>query len=170
MGYTHIYTGNGKGKTTCSLGLALRACGCGKKVYIGQYLKKGDYSEIKAIENFLPNITVEQFGTGEFVMGKPSEADLQGAIKACNTIKEKITSGEYDLVILDEINCAVDLGLVSEEFQLNIIDIMHEKTELVMTGRGAKPSIIEKADLVSEIKEVKHYYNDGVDARKGIEF
>jgi len=167
-GYVQVYTGNGKGKTTASLGLAVRAAGAGLNVYIIQFLKKGDYSEIKALSKF-DNITIEQYGLGKFVKGKPSDDDIAagkaGYLKLCDILHNK----KHDVVIAEEANVAVMCNLFSEEALLELIEMKSENTELVITGRGATDKIIEKADLVTEMKEVKHYYKQGVTARVGIE-
>lgn len=167
-GYVQVYTGNGKGKTTASLGLALRAAGAGLSVFIVQFLKKGDYSEIKALEAF-DNITIEQYGLGKFVKGQPSDEDKaagrQGYLKLCEVLKQN----KHDLVIAEEGNVAVNCNLISEEDLLALIDMKPDNVELVITGRGAGRKLIEKADLVTEMKEIKHYYQKGVAARVGIE-
>ncbi len=167
-GYVQVYTGNGKGKTTASLGLALRAAGAGLNVYIIQFLKKGDYSEIKALSRF-DNITIEQYGLGRFVKGKPSDEDIAagkaGYLKLCDILK----NGDHDVVIAEEANVAVMCNLFSEKELLALIEMKPEHTELVITGRGATENTIEKADLVTEMKEIKHYYKQGVTARVGIE-
>ena len=167
-GYVQIYTGNGKGKTTASIGLAIRAAGAGLKVYIIQFLKKGDYSEIKALSRF-GNIIVEQYGLGNFVKGKPSDEDIAagaaGYLKLCELLKEN----NHDVVIAEEANVAVMCNLISEKELLALIDMKPENVELVMTGRGATAAVMEKADLVTEMKEIKHYYKKGVTARVGIE-
>lgn len=167
-GYVQVYTGNGKGKTTASLGLAIRAAGAGLKVYIVQFLKKGNYSEIKALSKF-NNITVEQYGLGKFVKGKPSDDDIAagkaGYLKLCEILQNK----KHDVVIAEEANVAVMCNLFSETQLLALIEMKPANTELVITGRGATPKIIEKADLVTEMKEIKHYYKQGVTARVGIE-
>ena len=154
-GYTHVYTGEGKGKTTCALGLALRAAGAGKRVFIGQFLKSDEYSEIKALRGFLPMITVEQYG-------KNVSSGYEKAMSA-------LLSGGYDVVILDEINTAVGKGLLSEQEETALIDAKPKETELILTGRYAAESVIEKADLVTEMRPVKHYFEKGVRARAGIE-
>jgi cob(I)alamin adenosyltransferase len=168
-GYTQVYTGNGKGKTTAALGLAIRAAGAGLKVFIAQFIKMGEYSEIKALKRFKDLITVEQFGSGRFIKGKPSASDLEAARKGVEKIKAAFTSGQHNVVIMEEANVAAGLGVLSVE---DILEIMVEKpkdVELVITGRGADSRIIEKADLVTEMKEVKHYFQKGVKARIGIE-
>ncbi len=167
-GFVQVYTGNGKGKTTASLGLAIRAAGAGLNVYIVQFLKKGDYSEIKALSKF-NNITIEQYGLGKFVKGKPSDDDIAagraGYLKLCKILQ----NNKHDVVIAEEANVAVMCNLFSETELLALIEMKPVNTELVITGRGATPKIIEKADLVTEMKEVKHYYKEGVTARVGIE-
>lgn len=165
-----IYTGNGKGKTTAALGLALRASGAGLKVYIAQFIKgKNYYSELKALNN-LKNITLEQFGKGCFITGKPNKEDVEIARKGLERIKKIIAEKAYDMVILDEINVAVKVGLLSRK---EIIEVMKRNTarcELILTGRHAHPSFLRLAHLVSEIKERKHYYRQGKKARRGIEY
>jgi cob(I)alamin adenosyltransferase len=167
-GYVQIYTGNGKGKTTASLGLALRAAGAGLSVYIVQFLKKGDYSEIKALSKF-ENITIEQYGLGKFVKGKPSEEDIEAGKKGYQKLCEVLKENKHDMVIAEEGNVAVMCNLITEDDLLSLIDMKPENVELVITGRGAGERLIEKADLVTEMKEIKHYYKQGVAARLGIE-
>jgi cob(I)alamin adenosyltransferase len=169
-GYIHIYTGNSKGKTTAALGLALRAMGAGLKVFIGQFVKKRICSEHKALERFQDLITVKQYGTG--FLGKTEDNQLkavEAARKGLDDIKKIIASNTYDMVILDEINIAAHYGLISVD---DVLDLMGGKPaglELILTGRHADDRIIEKADLATEMREIKHYYKKGVKARKGIE-
>ncbi len=163
-----IYTGNGKGKTTAALGLALRASGAGLKVYIGQFVKRGRYSEIKALKK-LKNIKVEQFGMGCFIRKLPAQKDLLLAKQGLKKIKQLIADRAYDLLILDEINVALKLRLVELSDVLSLIKKTPRKIELVLTGRNAHPEIIKMADLVSEIRDKKHYYRKGLKSRKGIE-
>ena len=167
-GYVQVYTGNGKGKTTASLGLAIRAAGAGLNVFIIQFMKNGIYSEINALKKF-DNIVVEQYGAGQFVKGKPSDAERtrcrQGYQRLCSIIE----SGKHDLVIAEEANIACLCGLLSEEDLLHLIDIKPDHIELILTGRGAPAAVIDKADLVTEMREIKHYYKQGVVARVGIE-
>ena len=166
----HIYTGNGKGKTTAALGLALRASGAGLKVYIGQFIKgKNYYSELKALKN-LKNITLEQFGRGCFICGKPNKEEIKMARKGWERIKKIIARKTYDMVILDEINVAVKLGLLAQREVAEIMKKNPARCELILTGRYAHPEFLKLADLVSEIKEKKHYYRRGKKARKGIEY
>jgi len=163
-----VYTGNGKGKTTASLGLALRAAGAGLKVYIGQFLKSGCYSEVKAIKA-IKNITLEQFGRDSFLVKGPTKLDIELALSGWSKVKEIILEEKFDVVILDEINVALDLKLLSLTEVLDLIKNIPKKTELILTGRNASPQLIRAADLVSEIKNRKHYYSKGLKARKGIE-
>ena len=169
-GFVHIYTGNGKGKTTASLGLALRAVGAGKKVFIGQFVKQGDYSELVAIRKFLPDITIRQFGLDSFIIGEPTQDDYKVAHDGLSEIKTVMASGEYDLVILDEINIALYFKLFTMREVVDLIGARPTKVEVVLTGRNAPKELIEIADLVTEMKEVKHYFSTGTQAREGIEF
>ncbi len=179
-GFIQIYTGPGKGKTTAALGLVLRALGAGLSVYFGQFLKKGEYSEIislKALSDNLPEnqvIETEQYGSGRFITSPVPDKEqelvkigIEKSIKALTSWK----SGEkaYDIVVLDELVTAYSIGLVSKKDIGEIISARNEKTELIMTGRGADCFLTEKADLVTEMKEIKHYFAEGVTARKGIE-
>lgn len=168
-GYIQVYTGNGKGKTTAALGLCIRAIGAGLKVFIVQFLKQGDYSEIKAMKKFSGQITIEQYGLGKFVRGRPSDEDIKAGKKAYHRIAEILKKGDHDLVIIEEGNVAVMVNIISEKNLLDLMDMKPDHVELVITGRGAVPAVIEKADLVTEMLEVKHYFNQGVMARVGIE-
>jgi cob(I)alamin adenosyltransferase len=168
-GYTQIYTGDGKGKTTAALGLALRAAGAGLKVYIAQFIKSGDYSEIKALSRLADRITVEQFGLGRFVKGKPSPEDRAAAQKGLEALRSAMNAGSYQVVIMEEGNVAAMCGLFPVDEILAIMSQKPADVELVITGRGADTRVIDKADLVTEMKAVKHYYQDGVAARVGIE-
>ena len=168
-GYVQVYTGNGKGKTTAALGLSLRAAGAGLKVFIAQFIKMGEYSEIKALKRFDDLITVEQFGLGRFIKDKPSAEDLRAAQKGLEKVKTVMASGEYQVIIMEEANVAAKLKLLSVQDLLDVIAAKPEGVELVITGRDADPEIINKADLVTEMKEIKHYFQNGVAARVGIE-
>ena len=167
-GYVQVYTGNGKGKTTASLGLAIRAAGAGLKVFILQFMKQGDYSEIKALSKF-DTIDVAQYGAGKFVKGKPSEEEIQSCREGYQRLCQLIQANEHDLIIAEESNVAVMCGLITPEEQLALIDMKPENMELVFTGRGATEELVERADLVTEMTEIKHYYKKGVAARVGIE-
>ena len=168
-GYIQVYTGDGKGKTTAALGLALRASGAGLTVYIAQFIKSGDYSEIKALSRFADRITVEQFGRGRFINGKPSPEDMAAAQKGLKAIRSALSSGLYQVVIMEEGNVAAMCGLFPVDEILAIMSQKPGDVELVVTGRGADKRVIDRADLVTEMKSVKHYYQSGVMARMGIE-
>jgi len=167
-GYIQVYTGNGKGKTTASLGLAVRAAGAGLKVFIVQFLKKGDYSEIKALSRF-DNIEIEQYGLGRFVKGRPSPEDVAASARGYEKLCRVLKAGNHDLVIAEEANVALMCGLVTEKELLDLMDMKPGHVELVMTGRGATQNMMDRADLVTEMREVKHYFKKGVAARTGIE-
>ncbi len=164
-----VYTGNGKGKTTAAIGLALRAAGAGKKVYICQFCKGRCYNEIKALKK-IKNIKVEQFGRSCFIKKAPDKIDLQMAQAGIKAVYKNIRTKKYQLVILDEINIAVKLGLIPLSDLLELIKQTPKSMELVLTGRYVHAKIIKLADLVSRIEEVKHYYQKGIKARNGIEF
>lgn len=169
-GYIHVYTGPGKGKTTAALGLGLRAAGAGFKVHMVQFMKGRRYSEIDAIEN-LPNFTISQHGRDEFVSKeKPEQIDIDLAQKGFAYTKDIIKNGKCDMVILDEINIAVDYNLIALDDVLKLVEEKPEKLELVLTGRYAHPEIVKIADVVTEMLEIKHPYQKGVTARKGIDF
>ncbi len=168
-GYVHVYTGEGKGKTTAALGLAIRAAGAGHKVFLGQFVKGGFYSELNALRRFDDLITVEQFGLGRFINGKPTESDIDAARNGLKRAKDVVTSGDYKVVILDEANIALHYNLFSLAELIDLIDCKAQKTELIITGRNAPSEILARADLITEMKAVKHYYTEGVMARTGIE-
>ncbi|MGP1410233.1 MAG: cob(I)yrinic acid a,c-diamide adenosyltransferase [Peptoanaerobacter stomatis] len=167
-GYVQVYTGNGKGKTTCALGLSLRAVCSDKKVFFGQFLKGMDYSELKA-PNILPNFTLKQYGTDRFIGKNPSKEDYEMAREALEDAKKNLLSNNYDIIVLDEISVACYMGLISVDDIINLIRIKPDNVELVLTGRYADEKIIEIADLVTNMDEIKHYYKKGVQARVGIE-
>lgn len=168
-GYIQVYTGNSKGKTTAALGLALRAAGAGHKVFIGQFIKKGKTSEHKALERFKDFIEIRQFGTGFIRTEKQIPPAIKASLKGLTAVEEILKSGNYDMVILDEINVAIFKKLIPLEDVLKLLDSKPANVELVLTGRYADEKIIERADLVTEMKEIKHYFSSGVRARKGIE-
>lgn len=168
-GYIHIYTGNGKGKTTAALGLSVRAACAGKKVFMGQFIKGMEYSELKLPEYF-SNIVIEQFGRGCFIRNKPTQEDSKAAKKGYERGLAVLESGEYDVVIFDEIFIGLFFELFTEDDIIKLIDKKPVQTELILTGRKATQNLIDRADLVTEMKEIKHYYQKGVIARKGIEF
>lgn len=168
-GYIQLYTGDGKGKTTASLGLGVRAALAGKKVYMGQFIKGMEYSELK-ISEVLANIEIHQFGQDCFIRKNPTERDIAIARKGLEECKRVLKEGAYDIVILDELNIALHYELFPLEEVIEMIKNRKPHVEVVITGRNAPKELIELADLVTEMKEIKHYYNRGVEARKGIEF
>ena len=189
-GYVQVYTGNGKGKTTAALGITMRASGAGMKIAFIQFMKALGYSEQKVLPT-LPGVTWNTLGKPFFIAkaGSISEEDLAQYGDACVVFeegeppeeyvkmisegfadaKDMVLSGEYDMVVLDEINCAMFFGLIGVDEVLDLIRHKPAHTELILTGRCAPDEIIEAADLVTEMCEIKHYYNEGVPARKGIE-
>ena len=168
-GYVQVYTGNGKGKTTAALGVALRAAGAGHRVFIGQFLKGKKCSEHSALERFADCITIKQYGAPGFIFANPTEQDLQLAQQGLRELSAAIRSGKYDMVILEEANIATHYNLVRVEALLDLIKEKPKHVELIFTGRYADPKLIESADLVTEMKDIKHYRDQGVSARIGIE-
>lgn len=164
-----VYTGNGKGKTTAAFGLALRAAGAGLNVYIGQFTKGRGCSEHKALKR-IKNIKLEQFGRNHFIRNKPLQIDVEFARQGVEKVKKIIASGKYQVIILDEINIALKFKLVRLKGVLDLIKLIPKNIELILTGRYAPAQLIKAADLVSRIEEIKHYYVQGVKARRGIEF
>jgi len=170
QGCVQVYTGDGKGKTTAALGLALRAVGRGLKVCMFQFIKGGGrYGEHLAAEKLAPLLTIIQSGRPGWVNTKDITEDRRVAQEAFLQAEELLTSGGFDLFICDEINGAVGFGLIDIAQVLELISRKPEKTELVLTGRNAHQSVIDAADLVTEMREIKHYYKAGVPARTGIE-
>ncbi|MCP4633796.1 MAG: cob(I)yrinic acid a,c-diamide adenosyltransferase [candidate division Zixibacteria bacterium] len=169
--FIQIYTGNGKGKTTAAIGQAIRSAGHGLKSKIIMFMKDFPYGELNALKVFEEFISIEQFGDDNFVLNKipPSEKDLLTAKKALDRSKEIIDSGRYDIVIFDEICVACYFGLFKPEDIIPLLDNKPDDVELILTGRYCPEEWIEKADLVTEMKEVKHYYQQGIIARKGFE-
>ncbi len=170
-GLIHIYTGAGKGKTTAALGLAIRACGQGWRVLIIQFMKcNSDYGEVKVI-NQIPNIDLIQSGLPTFVQkNNPSEGDIHLAQEGLTKAQQVVESGKYDLVILDEVNVALDFGLIQLKDVIHLMKKKSEHVELVLTGRHAHPELVKLADYVSEILDIKHPYDQGMETRQGIEF
>jgi cob(I)alamin adenosyltransferase len=168
-GYVQVYTGNGKGKTTAALGLAVRAAGAGLRTFIVQFIKKQKCSEHVLLEELSDRITIEQYGGGLILGRKPSRADSEKAREGYERVKAVLLSKEYDLVILDEANVATHLGLLSVKDLLDLIALKPAGIELVITGRYADAKVIAAADLVTEMREIKHYHEQGVTARRGIE-
>ncbi|MBW2092428.1 MAG: cob(I)yrinic acid a,c-diamide adenosyltransferase [Deltaproteobacteria bacterium] len=172
IGYIHIYTGDGKGKTSAALGLAFRALGRGLKVYITQFMKaeksSGEHFAAKAFDK---QLVIKPMGLPGFILpGKSRPEDRQMARKALAEAKTAMKSHEYDVIILDEINVAVSFSLLEVKDVMDFLAIKPPHVELILTGRNAHPDIIEKADLVSDVKQVKHYLQEGIKARKGVEF
>ena len=170
-GFIQIYTGNGKGKTTAAIGQAVRAAGFGLQTYFVMFMKEFPYNEVKSLKKLKDLITIVQVGKDDFVYKKvpPSEEEKLKIKNALDTAKTKMLSSEYDLIVLDEIFVSIYFGLVSKEEVISFIDTKPENVELIMTGRYCPQEIIDKADLVTEMKEVKHYYEKGILARRGIE-
>ncbi|MFA5101692.1 MAG: cob(I)yrinic acid a,c-diamide adenosyltransferase [Candidatus Thermoplasmatota archaeon] len=169
-GLIHVYTGNGKGKTTAAIGLGVRATGVGLKVLMIQFMKGRRYSELAALEQ-IKNFTVVQFGRDEFVSKEhPAQVDIDLAQKGLAYAQEIIQKHAYDVVILDEINVAVDYRLIELAEVLHLIKDKPAGMELVLTGRYASPELIKQADVVSEILEIKHPYQQGILSRKGIDW
>jgi len=171
QGQVQVYTGNGKGKTTAALGLALRAVGRGLRVCMVQFIKGGgEYGEHLAAERLAPLLTIHQTGRDNWIFKDNLDPeDIRIAGETLELARRVLTGGAYDLVILDEINGAAWFGLISVDDILALIGARPDRTELVLTGRSADPRVIEAADLVTEMVEVKHYFQAGVQARLGIE-
>lgn len=169
-GYVQIYTGNGKGKTTSALGLVTRAVGNNFKVFFCQFMKGTDYGEIKTLASF-KTVTHKRYGRGVFIRKKEfvTDEDIKLARKGYENLKRSILSGEYDIVVADEILGTLKFDLITVEEIKFLIKNKPENTELILTGRNAPEELIELADLVTEMKEIKHYFKNGVRARVGIE-
>lgn len=170
-GYIQIYTGDGKGKTTAALGLAMRAAGAGLKVYIGEFIKEMEYGEIGIIRDRFPEITTELYGipAGCIIGREITEDDRRAAREGFEKARAALASGDYNIVILDELTIPVSMGLIPEGQVLDLMSSKPDHVELIITGRGAGEQLIRAADLVTEMKEIKHYYSEGVLSRKGIE-
>lgn len=170
-GYFHIYTGDGKGKTTAALGLAMRAAGAGLRMYIGEFIKIQEYSEISVIRDRFPEIKVELFGNpGGCINGRElNELDVRTAHEGLEKSMAAMKSGDFDVVILDEICIAVHTGAVTEAEAMKFVSEKPENVDLIFTGREATDAMIEAADLVTEMREIRHYYTKGVQSRPGID-
>lgn len=168
-GYVHVYTGDGKGKTTAAIGLAIRAAGAGLRVLFVQFIKAANYSEIAALKMFSEKISVRQYGRGCFIKGEPCREDVEAAARGLAEIKQALSDISYDIIVLDEANIAIQCGLFTLDKLVELIECKPLDVEMVITGRYAHPSIIDCADVVTEMKEVKHYFNKGIMARIGIE-
>ena len=169
-GYVHLYTGNGRGKTTAALGFALRAAGAGLKVFIVQFAKGTATSELVSLRKLSGRIIVKQFGSRSFIKGEPSHNDRAQAAKGMAMVRRLIEKGSCDVVILDELCGACVHKLVSIDETIDMIRNKHDSVELVITGRNAQKEMIRVSDVVTEMREIKHYYTKGVKARKGIEY
>jgi len=169
-GLIQVYTGDGKGKTTAALGLALRAAGWGLRTYIGQFMKGREYGELQAVQALAPLITIEQYGRNAFVhVTGGSPEDKAAAQQGLRSASSAMLSGDYDIVVLDEINVTLHFKLLTLEDVLSLLDRKPPEVELILTGRRAPQELIDRANLVTEMREVKHPYHDGVEARRGIE-
>ena len=170
-GLVIVITGNGKGKTTSAFGQALRAVGQGYKVLIVQFMKGRKYGEFIAAEKYLPRLTIHRFGLDSFVMrDNPAAVDIELAVQGFEFAKKAIASGKYNMVILDEINVAVDFKLIGLKQVVEMIKNKPPALDLILTGRYAAKEIIRLADTVSEVKEIKHHYAVGIKDRAGIEY
>ena len=170
-GYIQIYTGNGKGKTTAAIGQAVRAAGYGLKTHIVQFLKEYPYNELMSLRLLNEWITVEQFCGDDFVYKKqlPNEDEIEKARRGLRSAKDKMLGGEYNIIILDEICVSIYFKLLTSGDVLSFLMDKPENVEIILTGRYCPEELIEKADLVTEMKERKHYYKKGVTSRAGIE-
>lgn len=168
-GRVQLYTGDGKGKTTAALGLAIRASGHGLRTYIGQFMKGQRYGELDALRGN-PSITVEQYGSPRCIhRHEVTPHHIAEAHQGLERAREMMLSGEYHLIVLDEVNVAIWFGVLTTEDVLAFLDERPEDVEVVLTGRRAPQALIDRADLVTEMREVKHYYQQGIGARLGIE-
>jgi len=168
-GYVQVYTGNGKGKTTAALGLAIRAAGAGLKIFIGQFIKKKKCSEHHLLDQLSGNIVIRRYGRGCIMGRQTSQGDRIAAREGYEEVKEILLSNRYDVVILDEANVAAHLGLINTQDLLELMALKPKKVELVITGRYADERVMQAADLVTEMRAIKHYRKQGVIARRGIE-
>lgn len=171
-GYIQVYTGNGKGKTTAAIGLAIRAAGRDQRTYVAQFMKKGEYGEILLINKYLKDfIVIEQFGLftfhhkGDVV----SEKEKNAALKGIDAVKNAIKSEKYNIIILDEVNVLLHFKIIGINHILEIIKKKPKNIELILTGRYAPDEILKRANLITEMKKIKHYFDSGIKARTGIE-
>ena len=171
QGFVQIYTGNGKGKSTAAIGQAVRAAGFGLKTYIAQFMKEYPYNELISLKHLSEWILIEQFGGDEFVYKKelPGQEELDKAKRGLESAREKMLSSDFDIIILDEAIVAIYFKLIRTEELIEFIKIKPVGVELILTGRYCPEKLIELADLVTEMKEVKHYYQKGITSRSGIE-
>ena len=170
-GIVYVITGDGKGKTTAALGQALRAVGHGRRVFMVQFMKGRKYGEVLAAERYLPGLVIRQCGLDSFVMrGRPAPVDLELARQGLALARKALTGGEFDLVILDEVNVALDFNLLPLDEVLALIADRPAAVDLILTGRYAPEPLLAAADTVSRIEEVKHHYAQGFKERAGMEF
>jgi cob(I)alamin adenosyltransferase len=168
-GYIHLYTGNGKGKTTAAIGLAIRAVGAGKRVFIVQFVKGMHYSELETLKR-IPEIEIHQYGLDCFIKNKPTQKDIDAARIGLSEVSSVLLENNFEVLVLDEICIALYYHLFEEKEVLDLLKAKPEEMEIILTGRYASKALFEISDLVTEMTEIKHYYNDGVQARKGVEF
>jgi cob(I)alamin adenosyltransferase len=164
-----IYTGNGKGKTTAAIGAAIRASGAGMNIFIAQFVKGMHYSELEVLKT-IPNITLEQYGRDCFIEKEPTQADIEAAQKGWEKVKEILKQHKHEMIILDELCIALYYKLIDLNEVLEVLRGIDKKTEIIITGRYASDELIETADLVTKMREIKHPYNSGTQARMGIEY
>ncbi|AQS57829.1 cob(I)yrinic acid a,c-diamide adenosyltransferase [Desulforamulus ferrireducens] len=171
-GLVLVFTGNGKGKTTAALGMALRAWGHGMRVLVLQFIKSQQCGEHLAAEKMQPGFEIRPLGLGFINLNDPAAVarQQQAAREVLKQVATAMTSGDYQLLILDEVLYAINYGLIELNDVLSLLEQRPEHLHLVLTGRDAPPEIIERADLVTEMREVKHPYKQGIAAQKGIEF
>lgn len=168
-GYIQVYTGEGKGKTTAAIGLTIRALGAGLKVAFFQFFKPGTSSEVDILKRFFPQLLYKAFGKEEFIKEKIDPEIRELILKGWEEVKELAKSGTYNIIVLDEITYALNWGIINLKEFLEFLKNKPEDLEVIITGRFAPEKIIEIADLVTEMKKIKHYYNKDVKSRKGIE-
>ncbi len=169
-GFVQIYTGDGKGKTTAALGLTLRACGHGLHIFIAQFTKGMDYGELSSLKRFADLVTIRQYGRSCFIHNRPEEEDIRLARSGWKEVREALVDGKHDIIILDELGIALHYELLSLKEVEELIREKPEGLELVLTGRKMPEELFALADLVTEMREIKHYYREGVKAREGIEY
>jgi cob(I)alamin adenosyltransferase len=169
-GFVQIYTGTGKGKTTAALGLALRASGHGLKIFIAQFAKGMDYGEFRALKAFPDTITLRQYGRRCFIHGKPEKEDIELARRGWAEVREVLSAGGHDILILDELGIALYYDMIAPHEVEELIRAKPATLELIITGRKVPAQLFALADLVTEMREIKHYYANGVEARRGIEY
>jgi cob(I)alamin adenosyltransferase len=168
-GYVQIYTGDGKGKSTAAFGSAARMAGRGGRVFVGRFMKGLTSGEFISCDN-IPGIEYEDFGSEEYIVGTPSGRDFSGAEHGLLRVSEVLESNKYDMVVMDEVNDALLFGLLTLDAVLEVVAKRPVHTELIITGRGAPKKLMDMADLVTEMRAVKHYFDEGVMARPGVEY